>query len=381
MDRLLAANGLFCLAIALCAPTYGAESIRLRNLEFVPQSIPVAGNEKSLAFADLNQDGHIDLVVAHSSLDEVVVFLGSKSGELKQAGRFPAGQKPTNVTTSDIDADGHIDLVIANHETSSLTLLLGDGRGGFVAAPNSPLHVDVHPHLHVARAYDIDNDKSVDLLVDNRTGRGVLVLKGIGDGTFEQVGKLIDMGGDPYLGMVVGDINGDGLLDLITPNEDSVGIALNTDSNDMSFRLVQPVNVKSPFALELADIDADGILDLVVASDGRESSVQVLKGDGRGNFRRLGASLPISRGAKSIAVGDINADGAADVLVTSWSSDVIVILGGSDPLFSIRVTLDDIGNPWGVAIADMNGDGFGDLIIADGIRPVANVYISSSAKD
>lgn len=379
MHRILSNRLVLVLFLALWNSAPAAETIHLWGLEFVPQRLPVAGNEKALASADVDEDGHIDLIVIQSHQNEAVVYLGKGDGEFRQTGRFPAGQAPTHFSVTDIDIDGRVDLVIANHETSYLTLLLGDGKGAFSLAPNSPLNIDVNPHPHVAHVYDINGDAIGDLIVDSRTDHGLIVLEGIGDGRFKEPGKLIDMGGDPYLGVAVGDINGDNLPDLISPNEDSIGVALNTSLDDISFHLAEPVDVESPFALALADIDADGILDLVVASDGRESYVHILKGDGRGRFKNLDLPMPVARGAKSIAVGDINGDGAADALVTSWSSGEIIIIGGPNPSVPVRVTLEDIENPWGAIVADLNGDGFGDLTIADGVRPVVKIYMSRSA--
>lgn len=369
----------FLLFTVLLASSSQAESVTIGNVAFVPKRFEVGAGEKAFAFGDFNQDDHQDLIVTDSSKHHLVVFLGDGEGKLKSTARFPAGRNPTDVTVADIDADGKIDLVVANHETSYLTLLLGDGRGGFSQASNSPLSIDVDPHPHSVMVQDIDGDRHVDLIVDHRAGRGLLIIKGLGKGAFDTPGAVVDMGGDPYLGMAIGDVNGDGRIDLATPNPDEVGIALNTSSEDMTFALVEPVAAASPFAIALADLDADGILDLVVASDGAATTIKIFKGDGRGGFAELGPPLRMAGGAKSIAVGDINGDGVDDTLVTSWSSDALVILGGSASLETVRIPLGGIENPWGLAISDINEDGMDDFVIADGVRPVANVYLSRSS--
>ncbi|MEO0852414.1 MAG: VCBS repeat-containing protein [Cyanobacteria bacterium J06648_11] len=356
----------------------GGDEVQLWNLEFVAKQFPVADGEKALAVADINDDGSNDLVVLHSQLNEAVVHLGDGDGGIQQQGRFPAGQAPAHATITDIDADGYVDLVIANHNTSYLTILLGDGNGAFDPAANSPLLIGVDPHVHVAYSFDIDSDDISDLIADSRDERGLTFLKGHGDGTFAVPGKLIEMGGDPYLGIAIGDIDGDGRPDLLSPNEHSIGVAIKTSSDEMSFRLAQPLSIETPFALALADIDADGFLDLVTASDGRSSVVRVLTGDGRGKFESWGVPIPIPRGAKRIAVGDIDGDGGADVLVTAWSSSEVVIISERDGLDIARMSVVGIENPWGAVIADMNGDGLGDLVVADGIKSAAIIYMSRS---
>ena len=364
---------------AFCGTAHSAESVALLGRDFTPHPLLIASEEKALASADLNNDGRSDLVVLESRQNRCVVFLGSESGLLLSNGSFAAGEWPTDVATTDVDMDGNIDLVIANHETKALTILLGDGAGTFVQASNSPLHVDVEPHVHVVRSVDLNGDNIEDLIVDSRNENGLIVLKGKGNGVFAEPGVLVDMGGDPYRGMAVGDINGDKVLDLVSPNEDSIGVALNTSGNEVSFQLSEPILIEAPFALDMADFNADGNLDVVVASDGRTSQVRILRGDGRGDFDAGDDPISAPRGAKSIATGDITGDGTADIVVTGWSSSEIVIVNGRDISDISRVKLDGIDNPWGVLIADLNGDSFGDLAIADGMKPVAKILMSRPA--
>jgi hypothetical protein len=85
------------------------------------------------------------------------------------------------------------------------------------------------------------------LIVDSRTHKGLLVLKGLGDGSFKTQGKLIDVGGAPYLGFATGDINGDGSLDVVTPNQREIGIILNNNLDKLSFTMKK----LSPFAILL----------------------------------------------------------------------------------------------------------------------------------
>ncbi|MEO0574544.1 MAG: VCBS repeat-containing protein [Pseudomonadota bacterium] len=358
------------------APTCFSETISLWGTEFVSQSIDVAANQKSLVFADLNGDSLKDLVVAHDDRDELAVFLGNAAGNFTRSRQYAAGENPADLAVGDIDADGHLDIVVTNHETSYLTLLLGNGRGGVVAAPHGELAVNVDPHPHVTHIVDLNNDDIFDLLVDHRNERGLLAIEGLGNGAFDKKGVFVPMGGDPYLGMAVGDINGDGLPDIATPNSNDVGIALNTSSDDFSFDLLDPVRVASPFAIAFADINADSIPDLVVASNGAVSAVEVLIGDGKGAFTRLGDTVTMQSGAKNLAIGDFDGDGRDDILATSWSSDAVVIRCRSTALETARVSFKNFRNLWGVALTDINNDGVDDFVIADGVQPLASVYVS-----
>ena len=350
--------------------------IRIGSVDFVQQTLDVGEGESQMISADLDNDGYQDLVVTNSSDNELIVFRGNHQGRLTRHSSFPAGQNPDGLAVADINGDDIADLVVANHETSYLTLLIGDSLGGFRPAANSPLTIDVSPHPHAVHAEDLDGDGHVDIVVDHRAGRGLLILKGLGKGTFETPGSVVRVGGDPYRGMAIGDVDGDGRLDLITPNPDHVGVVLSAGQSGMEFADATSLKAAAPFAVGLADFNGDGDLDVIAASDGSASHVQIFLGDGRGEFRAAEKStFRIAAEAKSIAVGDINGDGAADALVSSWNSDVLVILGGVIDYQTVR--LHGFETPWGLAIVDLNGDEKGDLVIADGIKSVATIYLSS----
>lgn len=84
----------------------------------------------------------------------------------------------------------------------------------------------------------------------------------------------------------------------------------------------------------------------------------------------------MTSGAKNVAVGDINGDRLSDALVTTWSSDALIVLGDETDFRSVRVPLGSVQNPWGVAVADFNEDGKDDFVLADGVGNQATVYLS-----
>lgn len=352
--------------------TDGQKTFTIGNARFLPQSIIV--EHAAVAAADLNNDGHLDLV--GSGEPNLTIFLGDGKGNLTPLYQVPGGEQPDEFTLTDLDHDGDADIVIANHDTDHLTILLGDGSGEFQSAPYSPFRIDVSPHPHVVQAADIDTDGRVDLIVDHRDGEGVLILRGLVEGSFESPGTLVEVGGDPYRGMAIGDINSDGKLDIVTPNPSNVGVILNASQEGIGFIQGTSVAAEAPFAVGLGDFNGDGRLDLITGSDEGSPHVELLLGDGTGGFEQAdGSPFNLAPGAKKIIVGDFNGDSIHDAAIASYHHpQVLVVLGGRDSLQTGFLPGGE--HPWGLAAADFNEDGKEDLVIADDAEPKAAVYLS-----
>lgn len=364
---------IFILGLLSCISH--AEAVDIGNMTFTPILFHVGAGQPSISVCDFNSDGNKDVIISNYTDNTIVIYQGNGKGGLSERGRFPVGENPIGIAVADINDDGNVDVAIANHETSYVTLLFGDGNGGFKKAPKSLLNIGIKPHPHAVQLKDLDGDKIAELIVDSRDNKGLLVLKGLANGKFKTPGKIINTGGDPYRGFAVNDINGDGALDLVAPNQRDIGIAISSGSIETSYTLTKLAQSESPFAVELADLTGDSKLDLVVATNG--TSLSVYPGDGRGNFQENNKTvIKAVSGAKQIAIGDINGDGIADALISNWSGELLAIIGSKATLESYKFRHASIPNPWGVALTDLNNDGKSDFIIADGDSNLAVVYVS-----
>ena len=109
--------------------------------------------------------------------------------------------------------------------------------------PYQTLLSSVSPHPHAVRLQDIDSDGHADLLVDDRSPESIRLFRGRGDGTFSGA-TSIDVGGDPYRGMSLADVTGDGLADLITPNPDHVAVLVAEQNGGFRPRATLPVPLR-----------------------------------------------------------------------------------------------------------------------------------------
>ena len=332
----------------------------------------------SLALADLNGDGRLDLVVANDESGDVTVLLGDGKGGFAPApgSPFPAGKSPNDIAIADFDGDGKPDLAFANHDTKYVTVLLGDGRGRFRPAPGSPVTVQSTPHPHGVAAADFDGDGHVDFAVESWANDKVEVILGAGGGRFRTPGRLFGVGQMPYQKLRAGDVNGDGFPDIVTTNFEGGTVTVLLGDGKGGFREAPgspfPAGL-SPFALALADVDRDGHLDLVVSNfEGhggftKRDAVNVLLGDGRGGFRAMKGS-PFATGANpvAVAVGDVDGDGWPDVVTANMSGgDVTVLLGDGKGSFRPGVARPAGKEPYRVAVGDVDGDGRAEIFVAN----------------
>ena len=350
-------------------------AVELADQSYRVQAYELGPGESRAALVDFNQDGHLDLALASGGNDALTVLLGDGTGNLQVHAEVAAGPDPGDLDIADVNGDGHLDAVIPNHETKLLSILLGDGTGAFTPAADSPMEVAISPHPHAVLVRDMDRDGFADLLVDDRDGRGIAIFQGTAAGTFQPTPVRVDAGGDPYRGMAVGDLDMDGWLDLVTPNETSVQILLHSGRAERRFRRGPGLPSPAPFSVAIADLNGDGTADIVAASESGRPHLQVFTGDGSGSFS-LWAAFETGSGGPSIAVGDVNGDQVDDLLVTHWSGAANLVFGSETKATRVALPLGAIRNPWGIALGDLNADGRDDLVIADGSAARVEVLIS-----
>jgi len=297
---------------------------------------------------DMDRDGVLDLVLALSGSDHVVVLKGDGKGLFQKLTTQAAGKGTTFLAVQDLNRDGWSDVVAINsgrfgyYPPFNLSVLLNDGKGHLLEPVmyEQDRGKDLFPTgIFVG---DLSGDGLVDLAVTwsqpswSSANGLVSILKNMGDGTFQQ---LKDLNPGLTLSAIHGaDIDKNGLVDLAVTSlyADTVRILLQYQPGE--FRMLDPIKVGfAPVGVEMQDMNQDDKLDLVVVN--RDSnSLSLFVGDGTGAFTTVG-HYGVGATPSAVVVHDFDQDSRPDLATASTNVDGVSVLlsaGGAIPLPSIN---------------------------------------------
>jgi hypothetical protein len=329
--------------------------------------LPPGFHPVAVVAADFNGDGIADIVAA-GERNQLLVLTADRRGGFRAGLPVPAGSNPSSIAVADMNGDGHLDVVVANHESDYVTLLLGDGAGHF-AARRLPLHSKPHPHA--VAVGDFDRDSHPDIAVDSWGENRITLLFGRDD--WRGPGTPVDLGTNPYYTIAAADLDGDGNLDLVAPNwgHGTVSILFGDGKGHFAHAQGSPLAAgPSPFSAIVADVNGDRRPDIVVANYSGHSNMTAndgltwVRNDGGRRFTPFPERDARGDYSARIAGGDVNGDGFIDCAFSNGNGTTVTVVYGSSGGPRGTDSVATMPSPHALALADLDGDGRADLIVA-----------------
>lgn len=269
----------------------------------------------SAALADLDGDADLDIVASNDKPDRKRIYLNDGKGRFRVSGTFGDPEWNTRyVTVADLNGDKRPDLIVANRSSNPAAprpsfVCLNDGAGAFPSC--TPLATQ---SATIIIASDLDADGKTDLFVPHRDGGQNLVFWNDGTGKFSAPPAAVGPAKSQIRAAAAGDINSDGLVDLVIGDEkDGMFVYIGTGKRSFDAPVALGGTTGAPFSVGIADLNRDSKPDIVV---GRQEAVGSVFFNVGGPRVPKFSDTPWGDGRGSVygvAIGDLDGDGWADI--------------------------------------------------------------------
>lgn len=339
------------------------------------KSINIPGKNadtRSVVIADINNDGFPDTVFGNfEGRNEIIcnergmafskntTFLGDESS------------KTRSITPVDVDFDGDIDLIFG-HESRRSEIFINDGQGSFT--PDFELE-DKDLLTSSTAAADLFGLREINIILVNENSDkcnqiyygGVTAFGSSFSGNSLSWSAPEDIPGcyKKSTSVSIADFNNDTLLDIVISNDEyqSNTLLINRGYNKTEkwYEITLPGKNTNTKSVAVADVNGDGAIDIVFGNDGQENEILVNNGDG--SF--LNYSLPdTSMSTTAVSVADVNSDGHIDLFFANKYAQDLLLINNGDGNFTFNIIPGSFAISSGLAVGDLNKDGHLDLVIA-----------------
>ncbi len=269
---------------------------------------------------------------------------------------------------------------LANATSRLFSMTGASTSGGVCGVPSfsvsQPTDNPVHTNPAAVVVADFNGDGRPDVATANRASGNVAIVLADDDGGFENA-VYYPVGANPA-GLAAGDFNHDGLPDLAVAVAGTNSIALLLNSGRGIFSTGASIALAgAPPAVAVADFNADGLLDLATAyqTDG-DAYAAVAMGNIGGTFTTptLHFLENLSPNPSAVATGDVNGDGAPDILVALKDNEHLTFLARTATGFAAPIAIATDDRPASLAVGDFNNDGAMDVVVGNTGDPTITVF-------
>ncbi|HWE01776.1 MAG TPA: VCBS repeat-containing protein [Tepidisphaeraceae bacterium] len=347
------ANGVADIALVGINPDTNLPSVGvyLDGAAPVFYDLPGAISAQDIVTADFNGDGNVDLAVTDPVGGTVNVLLGNGDGTFQTPITTSYGTaQPTGtiatayLASADFNGDGIPDLAVADPADEQISILLGAGAGAFtLGTPITSGESSFDPQRIVTA--DFNGDTAPDLAYNDGTSAQLDVAMGDNAGNFAAPTPFALDGA--VQGIATGDMNGDGQPDIIASvstagGNGAVDVLLNAGAT-FTAAASSPTTFADPGPIAVGDINDDGLSDIVTLNS--TGALDLLVGDGDGTFQPAIESQATTSGTpQAVLTTDVNGDGEADILFSETNPTITggggfgLVIGAKAPEVSVGIT-------------------------------------------
>ncbi|MBK0380356.1 FG-GAP-like repeat-containing protein [Mucilaginibacter segetis] len=379
-------------------------------------NFPTGEGPASIGISDLDGDGKPDMVVANRTSGSISIYRNTAtSGAIDRSSFAPSFNLATNsfpnyIEINDVDGDGKPDILVANNTDNNISVFKNIAIANVLNAGSFKQKVDIATtsYPYVVKTGDIDNDGKPDIAVTYATGNvNLSLLKNTGTSgtitTSSFTSPLDISNGNGYFSVCITDLNNNGKSDLVLTdflnNTVSVFNNITTQGSITASSFEKKVSyptAPTPLVVNTADIDGDGKNDLVISNLGDSFGPGTV-----GNFYLSVLLNNTTRGVitstsfsanknfntgnipQASTIGDLDGDGRIDAVTTDYGDNTVSVFHNiSSPgraQFDSRIILASEINPQNVKIADIDGDGIPDLLIANNESNTISIYRNNAS--
>ena len=395
-------------------------------------SMAIDAQPEFIVVGDFNDDVYVDIVVADSEYDQIVVFKGYGNGSFTVVTRHSTGYKsdPSAMIAGHFDNDYKLDVTIVNSATNNLLLLtsyafypvtsyteysIGDGDYRYnidVADFNEDNYLDIVvcnegindigvfinlgngtfgdrqvykmgdiSGVPAAIAADVNNDHHMDVVAVLDENYGVNVLLGYGNGTLAHASTIIAADDIFVYRIALGDIDHDGNLDIVITDFYNEKIVLHFGLGDGTFTnptvLFDEPNIEPAF-VDVNDVNNDSFSDIIIGNHGDDGGILIFLGHGDGSFNTPLFTSTDGDIPNSFTLGDLNGDRKLDIVYTSTSPSYIgILVGRGDGTYETATKYFCVrgSKPWKVSLGYYDDDAFIDIVVGITYDESINIYL------